>query len=1037
MNPYSCVSGKCPDNFSGPSQTSLRRHQLQCPAFQEFRQDGKALRKERAALSRAEKEARKRKRVKVAHNAGSSAPIGTSATGASHSRAFSDNSDAQIMFLDSMDVDHDNAAVESGFTLPAPPAGELYPGVPPSPVDKPGQPAGSEIGSGPSEPPIPPPLRIRIRRPTPREVQDDLPESIPALSDDDDEDLEDIGNNEQRPIGATHGLTGIRRVILTFRDKLTTVANSFGLFRQYLHRPTFDPDRFVSPDDLAKSVAQHVDLEDEPNPPEPEYLHKNPTFSLLSEWQVTGSSEKSNKEMDRLVSDVFADPNFNLEDARRFKAQRVASEIDKNEAGTSFFNQFTEVSVSIDVPSGNPDVPPRTFHIPGLHFRPLTSLIRAAFAHPLAAQFHFSPFKLFHQSTDGKTQRVFCEVYDSDVFIQENDEVKKAKNPPDDPNCRREKVVAAMMLWSDSTHLADFGTAKLWPIYMALGNLSKYFRALPDVGAFQHVAYIPSIPDSIKNELLSWHKEHSKSKSKSAQQDILTHCRRELMHAVWRMLLDDDFVHAYQYGIVIKCMDGVERRVFPRFFTYAADYPENYLWEKVASARRWVYEKGRGVKSVYVEDYLKETSLVPTVNAFVDRLGRDFDLTGMLAPDLMHELELGVWKALFTHLVRVLYAAATDGSLVRELDARFRWISTFGGDTIRNFSNNTSEMKKLAARDYEDILQGELAHKLVKRLYGTTNKRRIEKQIGTRVRRIERAKLAAQRREQRLRLVQMRQVVHSEGTTSATVTSGHREQSAEPDVEEDRDPRYYISPSRNNGFDLSQLLKENRGNPAYKNFMRKLQDHLLGRRINRGFDGDAHDDFTDEDRNSVRIYGNKIYEWKEEFENYAFGFLDPAQVLRGCHLIPAFHSGQTDKLLPYDCAVARQVKLDSAENSSTQDWTNYYVNIFVDRDMVMRHYGGGVGHQANTQVHAPLDDEPPADQDHQVDEEELDDIQSSVELDIQQIDRELMELDERGEDGEIDEEVGQAEGIAAMDESDGELDEESNDEEEGEFPDFD
>lgn len=77
----------------------------------------------------------------------------------------------------------------------------------------------------------------------------------------------------------------------------------------------------------------------------------------------------------------------------------------------------------------------------------------------------------------------------------------------------------------------------------------------------------------------------------------------------------------------------------------------------------------------------------------------------MLAPDLMHELELGVWKALFTHLVRVLYAAASDGSLVRELDERFRRISTFGNRTIRNFANNTSEMKKLAARDFEDILQ--------------------------------------------------------------------------------------------------------------------------------------------------------------------------------------------------------------------------------------------------------------------------------------------------------------------------------------------
>jgi hypothetical protein len=30
---------------------------------------------------------------------------------------------------------------------------------------------------------------------------------------------------------------------------------------------------------------------------------------------------------------------------------------------------------------------------------------------------------------------------------------------------------------------------------------------------------------------------------------------------------------------------------------------------------------------------------------------------------------------------------------------------TFGSDTIRRFGTNVSEMKQLAARDYEDILQ--------------------------------------------------------------------------------------------------------------------------------------------------------------------------------------------------------------------------------------------------------------------------------------------------------------------------------------------
>lgn len=56
--------------------------------------------------------------------------------------------------------------------------------------------------------------------------------------------------------------------------------------------------------------------------------------------------------------------------------------------------------------------------------------------------------------------------------------------------------------------------------------------------------------------------------------DILTHCRRELMHAVWSTLLDADFLYAYEHGIVICCPDGIFRRFFPRIFTYAADYPE-------------------------------------------------------------------------------------------------------------------------------------------------------------------------------------------------------------------------------------------------------------------------------------------------------------------------------------------------------------------------------------------------------------------------------------------------------------------------------
>ena len=58
---------------------------------------------------------------------------------------------------------------------------------------------------------------------------------------------------------------------------------------------------------------------------------------------------------------------------------------------------------------------------------------------------------------------------------------------------------------------------------------------------------------------------------------LFTHCRRELFHAQWRDLLDDEFLQAYEHGMAFICGDGIKRRLFPRIFTYSADYPEKYI----------------------------------------------------------------------------------------------------------------------------------------------------------------------------------------------------------------------------------------------------------------------------------------------------------------------------------------------------------------------------------------------------------------------------------------------------------------------------
>ncbi len=43
-------------------------------------------------------------------------------------------------------------------------------------------------------------------------------------------------------------------------------------------------------------------------------------------------------------------------------------------------------------------------------------------------------------------------------------------------------------------------------------------------------------------------------------------------------MLDDDFLRAYEHGVVIECCDGVKRRFYFRIFAYSADYPEKFVF---------------------------------------------------------------------------------------------------------------------------------------------------------------------------------------------------------------------------------------------------------------------------------------------------------------------------------------------------------------------------------------------------------------------------------------------------------------------------
>ena len=113
-------------------------------------------------------------------------------------------------------------------------------------------------------------------------------------------------------------------------------------------------------------------------------------------------------------------------------------------------------------------------------------------------------------------------------------------------------------------------------------------------------------------------------------------------------------------------------------------------------------------------------------NAFFEQLqqyGQEFDVSQKMVVNLLRKFELSIWKLLLTHLLRVLNAASCrPGVLADMLNTRCAWplilermrsfwknrfcqVPMFGQFTIWSFHNNVSEMKRLAARDFEDILQ--------------------------------------------------------------------------------------------------------------------------------------------------------------------------------------------------------------------------------------------------------------------------------------------------------------------------------------------
>jgi hypothetical protein len=193
-----------------------------------------------------------------------------------------------------------------------------------------------------------------------------------------------------------------KHVILHVRDSFRTGVNQFGILQEYLHRPSYDPNAFIEPKDLANFATEptpSLQLNTRPPPPPPPWPFENMSKYLLMTWHNSGSSQKTEKELTRLAKEVIGAPEFNLEDLANFDAHRENKWLDNalsTEGGVhSPFSHdgWHEVAVEIEVPVPVINTPPRKFAVPGLHHRSIIQVIKETWGTPMSLQFHLTPFR--------------------------------------------------------------------------------------------------------------------------------------------------------------------------------------------------------------------------------------------------------------------------------------------------------------------------------------------------------------------------------------------------------------------------------------------------------------------------------------------------------------------------------------------------------------------------------------------------------------------------------------------------------------------
>lgn len=230
----------------------------------------------------------------------------------------------------------------------------------------------------------------------------------------------------------------------------------------------------------------------------PYHPYPNKNAMLLGHWYWCGGAQKSQQSFQQLIK-IIGNPMFDPADVADIPWTRINSLLVQSDGNGSNRewedgSKWRRSSVTISVPFQSNWVNPgaKDFTVHDFHHRSILSILRETLSNPERAKyFHYEPVELtWKPRADVPEVRVCGDLYMSPEFVKVHQEIQEA---PGEPGCDLQRVVAALMFWSDATHLTSFGTAKLWPLYMGFGNESKYRRCLPSLGLLSHLAYFQTV----------------------------------------------------------------------------------------------------------------------------------------------------------------------------------------------------------------------------------------------------------------------------------------------------------------------------------------------------------------------------------------------------------------------------------------------------------------------------------------------------------------------------------------------------------------